>query len=250
VLEVKNQYFGDVNDYMKYGLLRCFCAAGFRLGVCWMLTPDDGRSDGGKTAYLSNQERWRHHDPPLFGALTLALRARDGRHIRHAENGLLPGALFFSEVVPDDSVGRSSWFERAIDRLQGADLIFFDADNGIEVPSKPRGRTESSKYLYRDEIAATWSRGASLLVFQHFRRKARDEDTWELRRDLQRITPSSTIVALASANVLFLVASRPEHQPKTADALRRVESTWSTRIWNAAGPSNRVTGTKPRPDSI
>jgi hypothetical protein len=28
---VKSQYFGDINDYLKCGLLPCFCAAGFRL---------------------------------------------------------------------------------------------------------------------------------------------------------------------------------------------------------------------------
>jgi hypothetical protein len=44
---MKDQYFGDVNDYLKYGLLRCFAEAGWRVGVCWMLTPDDGGRDGG-----------------------------------------------------------------------------------------------------------------------------------------------------------------------------------------------------------
>ena len=44
---MKNQYFGDVNDYRKYGLLRVFAnQAAFNIGVCWMLTPDDERRDG------------------------------------------------------------------------------------------------------------------------------------------------------------------------------------------------------------
>jgi len=37
---MKNQYFGDINDYRKYGLLRCFAEAGLNIGVCWMLTPE------------------------------------------------------------------------------------------------------------------------------------------------------------------------------------------------------------------
>jgi hypothetical protein len=41
--KMKNQYFGDINDYRKYGLLRILSDEGsMRTGVCWMLTRDDG----------------------------------------------------------------------------------------------------------------------------------------------------------------------------------------------------------------
>ncbi|MDO8501594.1 MAG: hypothetical protein Q7S20_07100 [Gemmatimonadaceae bacterium] len=55
---MKHQYFGDVNDYRKYGLLRILQqASGLRLGVCWMLTPDDTRTDGKFVAYLGDSKR-------------------------------------------------------------------------------------------------------------------------------------------------------------------------------------------------
>lgn len=41
---MKKPYFGDVNDYRKYGLLRAFGRAGLATQVVWMLTPDAGRS--------------------------------------------------------------------------------------------------------------------------------------------------------------------------------------------------------------
>jgi hypothetical protein len=51
---MKNQYFGDINDYRKYGLLRAWQAAGNgTLLVAWMLTPDDGSRDGGSRSYLT-----------------------------------------------------------------------------------------------------------------------------------------------------------------------------------------------------
>ena len=44
---MKNQYFGDINDYRKYGLLRIVAGPGkMSLLVAWMLTPDDGKTDG------------------------------------------------------------------------------------------------------------------------------------------------------------------------------------------------------------
>ena len=50
---MKNQYYGDINDYRKYGLLRSLTRdTGLHLGVCWMLTSDDERSDGEKVGYL------------------------------------------------------------------------------------------------------------------------------------------------------------------------------------------------------
>jgi hypothetical protein len=37
---MKVQYFGDVNDYRKFALLRLLASkGGFKIGVCWMLIP-------------------------------------------------------------------------------------------------------------------------------------------------------------------------------------------------------------------
>jgi hypothetical protein len=61
---MKDQYFGDVNDYRKYGLLRALAGvSGLPLGICWMLTARDGRSDGEFRRYLDQAIRCRRHDP-------------------------------------------------------------------------------------------------------------------------------------------------------------------------------------------
>jgi hypothetical protein len=50
---MKDQYVGAVNDYLKYAVLRTLAGAGeIRIGICWMLTPVGGRSDGKIIAYL------------------------------------------------------------------------------------------------------------------------------------------------------------------------------------------------------
>ena len=54
---MKNQYFGDVNDYKKYGLLRGLsCDGAIKTFVCWMLTESDNRIDGNKRIFLSKGE--------------------------------------------------------------------------------------------------------------------------------------------------------------------------------------------------
>ena len=54
---MKNQYVGDVNDYRKYGLLRCLVSSGeLRTLVAWMLTPDDDSSDGKLRGYPERRQ--------------------------------------------------------------------------------------------------------------------------------------------------------------------------------------------------
>jgi hypothetical protein len=55
---LKDQYLGDVSDFQKYALLRRIARpASLKLGVCWMLTESDGRSDGRHLDYLDHPAR-------------------------------------------------------------------------------------------------------------------------------------------------------------------------------------------------
>ncbi len=90
--------------------------------------------------------------------------------------------------------------------LANADLIFLDPDNGLEVASQPRGRKDSSKYVFWDEVESLWKQGTSLLLFQHFARENREDHTARLAAELSRRAPGTEISALTSSNVLFLLA--------------------------------------------
>src|SRR5438067_13642824 len=126
---VKLQYLGDVSDYRKYAVLRDF-ANGWRVrtGVCWMLTPDDHGPDGGKTAYLHDPQKWRANDPELFDLLKRLVRGSEGgeeRLLSRVEaSGIIPGATFFDETVPDLADARREYMSRALEALRGTDLIF------------------------------------------------------------------------------------------------------------------------------
>ena len=56
---MKNQYFGDINDYKKYSLLRLLGGQGqIKTAICWVLTEDDNRTDGSKIKYLEQPDKW------------------------------------------------------------------------------------------------------------------------------------------------------------------------------------------------
>ena len=107
---MKDQYFGDVNDFQKYALLRRIARpASLKLGVCWMLTESDGRSDGRHLDYLNHPARFRAHDPELFDWLRVAIcHDHDRRTATVAKTA--PSLPWFARGRPGAYVGRPGSF--------------------------------------------------------------------------------------------------------------------------------------------
>lgn len=210
---MKNQYFGDINDYRKYGLLRAVLqASGVRMLVAWMLTPDDGSTDGKFVSYLQNPAKWSRYDPFLYAKLKGLLAEDRQREVRLIERtGLLPGAEYFAAKVPESEQGRGEWLTALLNAAENSDFIFLDPDNGCEVKSRPYGARYSSKYLYWREVEALWEQGKSLLIYQHFIREKRADFVQRMLRLLKESTPDSCVEAFATPHVVFLMALQPHH---------------------------------------
>jgi hypothetical protein len=229
---MKNQYFGDVNDYRKYGLLRALTGMGkISTAVCWMLTPDDGSTDGKFVNYLRDPLRWRHNDPELFDTLRRALLVSSVRGVIAAEESkILPASVLFSEALPDDSEKRKRYFESFWSMAAECDLIFFDPDNGIEVRSKPNGCKGSSKYLYWPELADAFIRGKSVLVYQHFRRSRRDLFVSKMAREIADRTGALTIYSFRTASVVFFLLLPESRSTIIEHNISSVERIWHDQI--------------------
>ena len=235
---MKNQYFGDINDFKKYGLMRALSNGGqIKTAVCWMLTPDDGRGDGSRIGYLSQPEEWRDLDPQLFDHLEGVVLHRGLRDVAEIENStVLPSCSFFSRPVPDDREARAVYHEGAIDSARGCDLVFFDPDNGIEVGSTKYGRKESSKYVYWREIEDFWKAGHSLLLYQHFPHVERDPYTESKARDLVSHTGASEVISFRTSHVVFLLVPQGERLDFFRGRSRVVEKVWGRQIQVAYHP--------------
>ena len=233
---MKNQYFGDINDYRKYGLLRALSNQGqIKTMVCWMLTPDDGRSDGQKTAYLQQTDRWRAYDPDLFDALQRCLASPGNRDVRRAETqgslpGILPSTLLFSTMLTDDAQERQKYFQELFRTAQGCDLLFFDPDNGLEVKSKPYGRKDSCKYLYWRELAEAYAAGHSVLVYQHFPRVQRDAYVADRSARIYAETGASAVISFRTAHVVFLLVPQAGDVGFLRARSEAVASRWASQV--------------------
>ena len=229
---MKNQYFGDINDFKKYGLLRLLTRGGeINTAACWMLTPDDGRGDGGFIDYLKHPDKWRNFDALLFDHLRELVQTHNLRDVRGAESSaILPNCRFAPGVLPDDAGGRVRYTESFMDIAQGCDLVFFDPDNGMEVKSKPCGRKGSSKYLYWCEIGRFWEAGHSLLIYQHFPRVPRDPFIEAVARELIRKTGASEVTSFRTSHVVFLLVPQEDQLDTFRRRSRVVEEVWGQQI--------------------
>ena len=229
---MKNQYFGDENDYKKYGLLRTLTGRGeLPTALCWMLTPDDRGPDGRFTTYLRQPETWRHYDPDLYDHLWQAVVAQERRDVRcAAQEDLLPGVRFYDRLLPDDAAGRADYWSDFWKVAQGCSLVFFDPDNGLEVKSKPYGRAGSSKYLYWQELTRTTSRGYSALVYQHFRRTERDGFIAQMAQEMHERTKVKVVYSFRTNRVVFFLLPVAYHLPNFERHSAQVAHTWPGQI--------------------
>ena len=218
---MKHQYVGDINDYRKYGLLRALSALGAnRIGVCWMLTPDDGGTDGGKLSYLTKPEQHRHFDPELFDILGHAAVEPDRRRLQTIEeSGAIPRALYHNDMLPQEVRERAAYMVECRAKFADADLVFFDPDNGIETSSVRKSHAKARKYTFLDEISAFYDGSKALLVYQHFpMMKPRQIFVADTLARLRAATPDAAIFSFTTAHVVFLLLVHPESPARVAIA--------------------------------
>ena len=199
-----------------------------------MLTPDDGRADGRFVSYLNKAKQWRAYDPRLFDSIADSIL--QGRRVGHVEErAMLPGAEFFSGIIPDDRHSRSSVIASGFDFLRDSELIFFDPDNGIEIKSLKKGHQGSCKYLYWDEIVESFRSGKSVLIYQHFPREERNAFVARIFNDMRERTACKSALCFRTANVAFFLLSQDRHADRMSIASKAISDAWVRQIIPIAG---------------
>ncbi|MEI7768254.1 MAG: hypothetical protein WCJ97_12545 [Phycisphaerae bacterium] len=232
---MKNQYFGDVNDYCKYGLLRALKVPGnSHLGVCWMLTPDDGKGDGEKRDYLNHSEDYLQYDPDLYDWFFKHREDRQARNVNLIEKSdtpLLGNAKFYAQILNYDREDRQRYFQECWKAFDKCGLIYFDPDNGLEVPSVAKGWQDSSKYVYWDEVRTAFRMGASVLIYQHFPKFVdHDPCTVNKARMLLDRTTAATVYTFSTPHAFFLLAVQQQHQDHFRKRVAEITPVWE-HVW-------------------
>ena len=228
---MKDQYFGDVNDFRKYGILRGLTrTARLSIGVFWMLTSGDDRSDGKFLGYLEKPSEYRHRDPELFDWMKQSVVPGGDRCVSQIEaSGLLGNCAFHSDLLADQKEARNRYFTSGLDALRGRDLLFFDPDNGLEIKSVPLGKKNSCKYLFWDEVQVAFEADSSVLIYQHFSHENRERFLVRLAGELRRRT-GAAVILFQTPHVLFLLACQKRHEAIFLAASRLIGNEWGRHI--------------------
>jgi hypothetical protein len=231
---MKEQYVGDVNDYLKYALLRHLAQQGrIRIGVCWMLTPPDA---GNLRNYLKQPDKWRDCDPELFERLRAIIKQEEPNRLGIIEcSGIVQNARFFDRQLTGKT--REAYFEAALSHFAEDDLVFFDPDTGIA----PSVRKKLSRYIYLDEIAKTYNHHHSVLIYQHFpRMMPRDLFIDKLGAQLAQRAPSAQLWCFRTPYAAFLLLIHPNHSAALVAAAEAGSKRWSPQFISGKQLSFRI----------
>lgn len=203
---MKDQYTADINDYIKYSILRAVQRGhDASVLVAWMLTAQDDRSDGARTGYLDRPEEYRDVDAPLFDSLQ-TLVGHENRSTQAIQaSGILQGATFLREPLTDSPESRDAFLRSIRIGAPRHRTVFLDPDNGLSVKSVKAGGRGARRYVFDSELEAIADAGASVIVYQHLPRVQR---THYLTNQLDRLEltfPGYTMSALYTSSVAFLL---------------------------------------------
>lgn len=233
---MKNQYIGDIGDYGKYSLLRFLKDTGIEIGVNWYLTPDDGRTDGNHTEYLSDI-RMRIYDPEVYDAMK-RIAYRENKAIQMVEqNEILSGMSFYHEMMDFSRLhwrerpeARQRWHERAMLALRDASLIFADPDNSLSIRKKPTNK-DAQKYILPAEISDYYHRNQQIMYYHHRSRKTADGWLKE-KQQIKEYIPDAKLLALSfhrwNARTYIFVLHENKFDFYTRILKEFLETSWGT----------------------
>jgi hypothetical protein len=110
------------------------------------------------------------------------------------------------------------------------DLVFVDPDNGIEIPSRPKGRRNSSKYVLWEELELAWASGASLLIYQHFTREERSSFMRRIGGTIAQRLGTQEVVALRTARVAFFLVPQGQWCATAISRADAIAQRWAHRV--------------------
>nr|WP_143548062.1 hypothetical protein [Rhodopirellula sp. SM50] len=213
---MKNQYFGDQRDFMKYDVLMevVETTPGIsRLTNIPMLTPNDQTGEGNVTAFVEGNRR---SDLYHFMRYCLARGDRNIRNLRtYFANRRFAYYGYRDDVHYEDGT-RQEYFDSIPAKVLQDAVVFIDPDTGIETGANTYMRGKGiDRYLFWNNIVTVFNRmnaNSVLIIYQHLQRNAdlvvqnmRDKST-ALAEHLGR--PS--VACVDDGDIAFLIATKSD----------------------------------------
>jgi len=229
---MKNRFYGDKKDYIKYGLLDILSTDYRAIGINWYLTDDHhGNQNFGHDLNYLNDKNWQLCDPEIFSKLKQRVENRQ-RNVNYCRiDKVIPIKHEVIEQLPENvaheaySNKRLEWHDRAKEKLAKCDLVFFDPDKGVidnlpEIPSP----ISDSEYCLASEVK-DYDR-CDWLIIQFLQRKPRYPQL--LSNPVSQTAPqmNKKVMVLISGSVAFLYITKKIK----VNILQQIFTKWDTKI--------------------
>jgi len=216
---VKDQYFGDRNDYFKYDL-SIFLAEQLsgikRFTFIPMLTANDGGDDGGLVDYRQGAGR-----PDLYKFLKDRLKKKQ-RKVSHLQEYFDSSHFQFKYCPYGDTLdkeftndGREDYFKSVKKAHLRNAMILLDSDNGIK-PKSPQ-RRDLNKYITLEEVESVYKRmdEASIMVlYQHLPRVHRKAFLYSTATKLKDLLRCPLPYSVSDGMIAFILIIRNKKRQK------------------------------------
>lgn len=152
---MQKKYFGDVTDFYKFFFLKNIVGE-YSLGINWCLTKNDKSNDGKNK--VRNKPELKKFDNELYDIMLK-------RNLCKIQSEYFTkNTKFYGEK--HEKFHMEYLYEiSAFYELRNQDIIFFDPDTGIEMPSKKL--SERYKYISYRILSKYWNENKTLIIFQH-----------------------------------------------------------------------------------
>jgi hypothetical protein len=228
--KMKNRFYGDKKDYIKYGLLDILSSQYKSIGINWYLTDNrHGNQRHGKDTRYLDDENWRYYDPRIF--LLLKYRVNNNqRDVRYCRmDGVVEIKHEFIEGLPDHAEQRDyqklreGWHVKAKDKLAKCDLVFFDPDIGV-TEQLPVGPIRASEYSSIAEISDyEW---CDWLVIQFLQPRRRFDQLCANPITITAKSINKKVIVFISFSLAFLYVT----DKVDILLLRQIFERWDTKI--------------------
>lgn len=214
-------YFGNFQDFCKYGLLRELAKFAdshkFNLHFCQMITADDNtriRSEE-DFSYLQNDGLARYDEKLFYRLKRWRAKAPRGPYQWARESARIVSAKHNNKLIPKEEVARKNYFGETIAAAKRGDVIFFNPDYGLAFADRML-KENAPRYLKAEEIGDCVKSGVSVLFYQEALFPKAKNAADRLYRDVWRRLHDSGI----RCRLYFFQSRAPSFtgQSKTADA--------------------------------
>lgn len=227
---MKDQYFGDIGDYGKYGLLRFLAKKGIKIGVHWYLTPSDGSNDGKFTDYLFKEknekaaEQMKIFDSKLYEILGKLVSDEETRKTSVFEDkNIIPNAMYYNTIL-NKNTKRDEWHEKALEFFKDCDLVFMDPDNGL----LGKQRKHKEKFCLPKEVYDFYKEGIDVVYYCSKGR--RSNEAWEeYKTVMKQYLPDSEILVITyhkGTQRSYIFVLHPKSKEKYAGWLNAFLEKW------------------------